>query len=457
MRILMCCADWGIPVGGSQGSSVHLRSLAKSLTCLDHEVRLVVSNGKGPSQPPLPVETVSHRRLWPALQGLVERVRGASAPTASQLLAASTTMAPDAPVSHGATDPSWKTRLYYEDLPRFIDRVEECFFHPAHFGRAMSRILSVFRPHAVYERYALCQTGALAAIRRTGGDRPPHLLEVNASLARERSDHGELAGAWAWWSAQREARLWRTADRVLCVSEELRQMVESAGADPARVRVIPNGVDVETFTPDRPKGTLRRMLGIGEETFLIGWLGALSPGRGAEEFLQVLAQALPEVDKARGVIIGGGPLDGACRHLAWELGLEDRVAFVGAVDHDQVPDLLVDFDIAVACYPRRGDFYFSPMKVAEYLACGLAVVSGRTGRMGAILEDGVNGLLVEPDDKQAWSRALAGLCQNSSLRAKLGQEARRRALAGPTWLGNARLVEQEILACRSAHSPGAKT
>lgn len=461
MRILLCCADWGVPLGGSGGASVHLRSLATALAGLGHVVRLVVSNPGGPSKPDLPVDVVSGERLWPVVHGLVERARGRGCPTRAATAPGAVLAASSCSTSSGvslgpSTEGSWKTRFYYETLPQLADQAQECFFHPVRFGRAVSRIMADFEPDAVYERYALCQTGASRAVRSAGRARVPHILEVNASLAGERFGPGKSSGALGWWSARVEGRLWRRADRVVCVSETLRRLAVSAGVDPARVRVMPNGVDVAAFSPDRPKGRLRKLLGVGEEAVLIGWIGALSPGRGGEEFLHVLAQVLPLVAEAAGVVIGGGPLDGAYRRLAGELGISDRVVFVGAVDHDQAPDLLVDLDIAVACYPRRGDFYFSPMKVAEYLACGLPVVSGRTGLRPEVIADGVNGLVVEPDDARAWGRTLAGLCRDRDLRARLGREARQAALSGPTWLGNARLVEQEILSCREALSQGGR-
>lgn len=459
MRILMCCADWGIPVGGAAGSSVHLRSLASALAQSGHEVRLVTSNGDGPFRPDVPVETVPHRRLWPALANMVDRVRGrltGPVPASSPPAGPGPSSAGNAPAPAEFPEdpsPSWKTRLYYETLPALADQVEEMLVHPAGFRRALERIMDSFKPDAVYERYALCQTGAAQAVKRAGRSGPPHLLEVNASLARERAG---LTGPWARLAARREVRLWRGADRVLCVSDALRRMAEATGADPARILVLPNGVDVERFRPDRPKGTLRRLLGIGPEPLLVGWLGALSPGRGAEKFLELLARSLPAIDNAMGVLIGDGPLYGDCRRLARDLGLDGRVAFTGMVPHDTIPDLLVDLDVAVSCYPQDGKFYFSPMKVAEYLACGLAVLAGRPDAAGGTIEDGINGLVAEVDDIRSWPLALGRLCRDADLRARLGAEARRRALTGPTWLGNARRIEREILACRQERKAGAR-
>ena len=456
----MCCADWGVPLGGNGGSSVHFRSLAKALASLGHDIRLVVSNRSGPVEPSFPVDSVPYRRFWPALHSWAERMRGRETSSSPDFLDPAADLVQKnplpGPAPQNASGLSWKARLYYQDLPRVLDRAEELFFHQRSFGRAVAREVSTFRPHAIYERYSLGQTGAVRAARSGSGAPVPHLLEVNASLATERSGQKDLSGLWAWWSRASEQRQWRSSDRVFCVSKELKDLVTRAGTESAAVRVVPNGVDVEEFSPERPTGALRQAIGADNGEVLIGWLGSLAPGRGAEEFLRMLALVLPKVDKARGVVIGGGRLDEECRRLAQELGIAGRVAFVGPVAHELVPSLLVDLDVAVACYPRQDGFYFSPMKVAEYLACGLAVVVGRTGQMAELVQDGMNGLLVEPGDLPAWAGAVISLCQDPARRADLGKAARRTAMAGPTWERNARIVEQEILSCQKERTGEAR-
>jgi glycosyltransferase involved in cell wall biosynthesis len=453
MRILMCCADWGVPLGGNGGSSVHLRSMAKALSGLGHEVRLLVSNPGGPVKTALPVDSVPFRRLWPGLLALSERGRHLMSFVPYRVPGLvpeqGHTVSPrPAPQPPDQSELSWRLRFCYQDLPKTLDTFEELFVHPRFFGRAVTQAMAGFKPHAVYERYALGQTGAAWAVRAAGGDGPVHLLEVNASLAFERTRQGDFKGFWSWWGRRMESRLWRIAKRVFCVSGRLRDLAIAAGADPGRVRVVPNGVDVEAFTPDRPRGALRELLGASRGELLIGWLGSLSPGRGAEEFLRVLALALPQAGRVRGVVIGDGPLAGQCRALAKEVGLAGRVDFLGSVPHERVPDILVDLDVAVASYPDQEGFYFSPLKVAEYLACGLAVVAGRTGQVMDMIVDGVNGRLVEPGDLAAWSKAVVGLCRDRAMRESLGMTARCMALLGPTWENNARQVEREILACR---------
>jgi len=480
MRILMCCADPGVPLLGNQGSSVHLRSLAEALAALGHEVRLVVSNAQGPETLALPVVSVPAGRLWPGLHGWLERLRGragrhdgpvsvkgragdhddpeapasATPPERPQLADVPEQMVsqpgsasrkpPERP--QPADQPksvSWKLRVYYQRLPSFVNACEEFFVHPFLFGRAVAREIRTFKPHAIYERYSLGQFGAALVAGSV-----PHLLELNASLARERGGaRGSLPRWGAWWGRFVEKRLWRAPSRVFCVSERLGALARESGVSPEAICVTPNGVDVRAFSPELPKGTLRRLLHTGEDELLVGWLGALSNGRGAEEFVRIMALALPEIPRARAVVLGGGPLCGELQNLAASLNIADRITFLGPVDHGLAAHLLVDLAVAVACYPRQSSseaFYFSPMKLAEYLACGLAVVAGRAGEMARIVEDGVNGLLVEPGDLAGFARAVCDLCAKKDRREALGLAARESALAGPTWEKTAQKVERQI-------------
>src|SRR5262249_3400525 len=105
----------------------------------------------------------------------------------------------------------------------------------------------------------------------------------------------------------------------------------------------------------------------------------------------------------------------------------------GAVDHSQVPALLALMDVAVAPYPKLHDFYFSPLKVYEYMAAGLPVVASDIGQLPDVIRHGINGLLVPPGDAGALARALRQLATAPKLRKQLGQAARAQVTREHTW------------------------
>jgi glycosyltransferase involved in cell wall biosynthesis len=141
---------------------------------------------------------------------------------------------------------------------------------------------------------------------------------------------------------------------------------------------------------------------------------------------------------SRLLIVGDGPERGAIEGELSRLGLQQRVVLTGAVPHAKVPSYLAAMDIGVAPYREQPDFYFSPLKVVEYLAAALPVVATAQGDLAALV--GEAGLLVPPGSIPALQAALARLVDDPNLRTRMSQAARLRA-AGLTWDGVAQSVE----------------
>jgi glycosyltransferase involved in cell wall biosynthesis len=90
-------------------------------------------------------------------------------------------------------------------------------------------------------------------------------------------------------------------------------------------------------------------------------------------------------------------------------------------------------DVAVAPYPRLESFYFSPLKVYEYMAAGVPVVASRSGQLEQLIESGVNGLLTPPDDVESLAASLELLLTDAQLRKRLGCAGRAKVLNEHTW------------------------
>jgi glycosyltransferase involved in cell wall biosynthesis len=90
-------------------------------------------------------------------------------------------------------------------------------------------------------------------------------------------------------------------------------------------------------------------------------------------------------------------------------------------------------DVGLAPYISCRDFYFSPLKVYEYMAAGLAVVASDMGQIAEVVDQGVDGWLCPPDDPHAWTMALRLLHENPGMGPSLGRAARQKVLARHTW------------------------
>ena len=133
------------------------------------------------------------------------------------------------------------------------------------------------------------------------------------------------------------------------------------------------------------------------------------------------------------LIVGDGP---ERKNLMADLArrrLEEAAVLTGAVPPTEVPALLASMDVAVAPYPPLEQFYFSPLKVYEYMAAGLAVVASRIGQLEKLIEPQADGLLVAPGNAAELALALDWLAQNPEVRARLGCTARRKVLLHHTW------------------------
>jgi glycosyltransferase involved in cell wall biosynthesis len=268
----------------------------------------------------------------------------------------------------------------------------------------------------------------------------PLLLELNAPLAVEQTAYrGNGLGALG---AQAEQWMLGQADAVLTVSAQLRQHVLSLGVTPEKIHVIPNGVNASLCQPGPRDAELRAQLGLGDGPVL-GFVGGLRPWHGLEALPALLAALLHTHPSLRMLLVGDGPLRDELQDSLRVRGLAEHVVFAGAVPHEDVPALIRQFDIALAPYPALNhDFYFSPLKVFEYMACGVVTVASHCGQLTELIRDGETGVLYPPGDLNALIAACAGLLNNPKRRSTLGQSAARHVRENFTWDRNAqRAVE----------------
>jgi glycosyltransferase involved in cell wall biosynthesis len=238
----------------------------------------------------------------------------------------------------------------------------------------------------------------------------------------------------------------RRADAVVTVSTHARERMVNDERIPAdRVRLIRNGVpDLPTRerTPE-----IRSTLGIPAGALVIGSVGLLRREKAFEILVDAAARLKGAGVDAYVVIAGEGPERGRLQAALDATGLGERLQLLG--HRDDVPQLLSSLDIAVCC----SDFEGGPLSVMEYLAAGLPVVATRTGGLPELVGDGENGLLVPTRDAGALAKALAALAGEPELRARLGNESRRRFeddLGFPAYVARVEALYDELLAARTS-------
>jgi glycosyltransferase involved in cell wall biosynthesis len=275
----------------------------------------------------------------------------------------------------------------------------------------------------VYERYSLWSFAGMEYARRMG---VPGLLEVNAPLIEEQTRTRGLVDAEA---AGRVAdRVFAAAHALLPVSVQVAAYLERFPAACGRVHVVPNGVNPERIHPEIPPARDRR-----PDEFTIGFVGTLKPWHGLDTLVKAFAHLHRTAPETRLLIVGTGPEEDRLVRELRRFGVFEAVHFSGGVAPSEVPALLTSMDVTVAPAPPMSDFYFSPLKLYEYMAAARPIVGARIGQIAEVIDEGVDGLLYAPGDATALAAALDRLRQDPSLRLRLGIAARETVLRAHTW------------------------
>ncbi|MGE5692568.1 MAG: glycosyltransferase family 4 protein [Candidatus Zixiibacteriota bacterium] len=387
MKILYLSFDPGIPYWGTKGASIHIREFTKTLKEVGHMVTTVAA-----------------------------RV-GDSNKKAKDIFEL----------------PKVEADFFHQENSKEFHLLAESKAFAQNFGlRKLLKQVKTKKFDLVYERYSLFGIAGLSFSKES---RLPFVLEVNSPLVEEAKTHRQLA--LEPLAKAVEAYLFSNAGHLVAVSDAVKDYIGSV-APKAAVTVVPNGVDVRPFLKVRASNGKPEKS--RKEKFTVGFVGSLKPWHGLEFLLEAFRR-LPESEDFELKIIGEGPLRLSLEKLSQKLDLQDRVAFTGSVDFEKIPKMLKTLDVLVAPYPQIDGFYFSPLKIFEYMAAGRPIVASRIGQLADILEDGKNALLIPPENPEALAAALLRLKSDRKLGELLGAQAQKVAKEKHSWKNRLKTVE----------------
>ncbi|ABR73439.1 glycosyl transferase family 1 [Actinobacillus succinogenes] len=376
MRVAYICADPGIPVFGTKGASVHVQEVIKGMLAKGLDVTLFAQRLGG--DVPQALKNIKIRTL--------------------------------------------------NKLPEASAEIRARAALDANTG--IERLLASEGPFdVVYERYSLWSNAGMNFAKK---HRCIGILEVNAPLIEEQKKHRTLPlEAEAQDIAQ---SVFSDADAMIAVSPGVRQYLESFAKAKGRVHVIANGVNLERFASAALENQkrLRNLTALSEIT--IGFLGTLKPWHGLATLVDAWKILRRRNQHIRLLIVGDGPEYAYLYSDIKNAGLTDYVTFTGTVQPEQVPYWLAQMDIAVAPYPQLDNFYFSPLKIYEYMASGIPVITTRVGHLEKVVCHGQNGMLVEAENPEQMADCIERLVAEPLRLQQLGIAARQTAEREHSWL-----------------------
>jgi glycosyltransferase involved in cell wall biosynthesis len=237
-----------------------------------------------------------------------------------------------------------------------------------------------------------------------------------------------------------EQYLLRNASQIITVSEEMKTALVERGAPFDQVSVIPDGVDTTMFTPSADGGPIRAKYGLADCPTLI-FHGDMKLLDGVDILLRSFARVSMIIPNARLLLVGGGDGMGQAKREADELGITSSIIFTGWVPHTQVPHYIAAANVGVM--PLRSNLQtncYLSFKLFEYWAVGRPVVVSRLRAISRIATDGMNAVLVNPEDEDDLTRAIVKLLASPDEAKILGEHGRKLVEERFDW-GD--LMEQE--------------
>jgi len=393
MRILYVAS--GIPVPGSYGGSTHTLEVARGLIARGHQVQVVAAHRAGWS---------GLRALFQVGQDVVEGIAVA-----------------------------------YVDVPKTVS-----FLGIPHVGR----LVRGFSPDLIMERYYNFGGAGMYWAQRLG---IPAVLEVNALIVdppqvwKRRLDDLLFGPMRRWALAQ-----CRWAERIVT------PLHTTVPAEIPRECIVEIawGANTTRFHPEvrteraGEVAALRQRLDLPLHARIVVFVGSFRPWHGVMEFAEAGARLLERREDVYFLLVGKGPLRPAVESRCQESHCADHFRFTGSVPYGDVPLYLALAEVGVAPFqPRRhpalqaAGFFWSPLKVFEYMAMGLPVVTTAVSPLDQIVRSGQEGVLVAEGAVEGLAKAIEDLLVNEEEAGAMGRRGRERVVAQYSWARHCQRLE----------------
>ncbi len=327
-------------------------------------------------------------------------------------------------------EPVWKTKLrkfYYE--PRQV-------FNNFRFFFKEWKIIRSFRPDVIVTRHSPYFFTSPVLGRLYG---IPVILEINALGQHLLKTYIRFHVHYPGFSFFEKISL-KLCSAATVTSRELKDILVDYRVPEAKITVNPMGVDPGKICPHTDSG-LKKSLGLSGKV-IFGFIGSINYWHGMDNLMEMMKRTVSALPRIAYLIVGDGPKRQELEDFVRQNGLGDRVKCTGYVPYEEINLYLNAMDVCLALYPLEKAFFFSPLKIFEYMAAGRPVVATSVGQIREIIRHGENGFLVDPDRPREIEALFRKLMNDSPLRKRIGESARTFISTNYSWHRNAKTVER---------------
>ncbi len=303
------------------------------------------------------------------------------------------------------------------------------------FNRSLTKKASEIQAD-VYEAHTVSGYGFPKKLQQNGSKRPfIHTIHgvladeyQQAKLSGYPSLKARVTNTFMAYLSKLEKQTAQDASLIVTISKYSLSKIQSFyGIDTGKVRIVPNGVDLEKFKPGDAK-TARELFGLGAEPCVL-FVGSLILRKGLPFLIEAAKQVVKEQINTKFLIVGEGPLKAKLKDSIKALGLVDNFVFLGNLTEKLLAGVYQSADVFVLPSIQEGQ----GIVLLEAQACGIPVIGFGTGGVCETIRDGKTGFLVKSGNCEELAAYLLKVLSDKSLREKMGAEGRRFVCENFSW------------------------
>jgi len=250
--------------------------------------------------------------------------------------------------------------------------------------------------------------------------------ETKYLLTLQEGDSLKRIWSRTWFMRSTYRNIYQKADEIAAISNFLARRANKHGYQ-KEVKIVPNGVDLEKFEKDLSSDELnqfRQELGLTKQDKVVVTASRLVYKNGVDNLIKAIKNS-----KVKVLILGSGPLDPKLKALAQEIGVKDKILFLGHIDQKDLPQYLKISDIFVRASRSEG----LGSAFLEAMAAGLPVIGTKVGGIPDFLADGQTGLFCEVDNPSDLASKVQKILSDENLRQILITNGRNLVLEKYDW------------------------